>query len=212
MSTNQPIVVQNHVHGDSSSAREVINFVATIIIFGGVGGVIWTVAQQGYAEIGASGAAIMIVQMVKMMLDARVLAKPKKEGKQHFTGLSADLRRYADEFTAWRADRTLAQMAGLALGYAIGFLLLRAGLLAALGIFHNVVFAISFFAVVGGCLAAPTWFHRYRDPARSAGIYNPDALRTPAPAPVPQPAPTPTPAPAKRVVVRKTIKKENDNV
>ncbi|UZF54058.1 hypothetical protein LH935_14930 [Gordonia polyisoprenivorans] len=233
MTDQRPIVINNN-----GNATEVINLLGTIIIFGGVGAVVWTVAQQGYAEIAASGFSVMLVQMVKMLLDAGVLAKPKKDGKkQHFSSASADVRRWAAEFEEWRADRTIWQMAGLAFGYAVGFLVLRAGVVAALGIFHNIVFAIGSAAIVGGVIAAPSWYQRYRKPAVEAGIYNPDALKgapqpSPAPvyqapvAPAPQPSQTqpvydaapqpihpqqpaaPAPAPTTRRVVRRVVKKE----
>ncbi|GAA1085087.1 hypothetical protein [Tsukamurella spumae] len=219
MTQPQPIIINND---NSTGAREIINLIGTVIIFGGVGGLVWAVSQEGYAEMAASGFSIMIVQMIKMLLDAGVLAKPKTAGgKRHFTGLSADIRRYAAEFAEWRADRKMWQMAALALGYAIGFLVLRSMVLAALGIFHNVVFAVSAAAIVGGAIAAPSWYERYKKPAVAAGIYNPDALKQaaaparvppyvpPVAAPVAQPAPAPTP---KKVVVVRRVKKEETDV
>ncbi|MCZ0914098.1 hypothetical protein O0V02_17000 [Gordonia amicalis] len=209
--TNQPIVINNH--NDNSGAHEIINLIGTIIIFGGVGAVVWAVSQQGYAEMAASGFAIMLVQMVKMLLDAGVLAKPKKDGKKkHLEGISADVRRWADEIDEWRRDRTIWQMAGLALGYAIGFLVLRSMVLAALGIFHNVVFAIGAAAIVGGAIAAPSWYQRYKKPAIAAGVYNPDALKQPA-QPAQEPEATPAQVqPTPKRVVRRVVKKEGPNV
>lgn len=200
MTQPQPIIINND---NSTGAREIINLIGTIIIFGGVGGIVWAVSQEGYAEMAASGFSIMIVQMVKMLLDAGVLARPKRGEKKHFSSASSDVRRWAAEFAEWRADRKIWQMAALALGYAIGFLVLRSMVLAALGIFHNVVFAVSAAAVVGGAIAAPSWYERYKKPAVAAGVYNPDALTT-------APQPTPAAAPKKVVVVRRVKKEQGD--
>ncbi len=212
-----------------AGAEVVINFLGTLIIFGGAGALVYAVAQQGYAEIAASGLTVLIIQFVKLLAQNGVLTRPnKKTGKTYFQNIFGDLSGWAHDIREFKADRTIWQFAGLSLLYAIGFVVLRSAVMAGMGLFHNLIISIGVGMMIGGAIAAPEWYLRYKRPLEDAGVLHTDALRQPAPvapaavvpqptsAPVvAQPAPSPEPAPASKKVVRvvrRTEIKEQNNV
>lgn len=206
--SQQQIVV--HTHNDASNAKEIIRFLGALIIFGGVGVGTYMVCRLGYAEMAASGLTVLIIQFVKLLAQHGVLSRPhKKTGKTYFQNVFGDLSGWARDLEEFKRDRTIWQFAGIALVYAVAFVLLRQVVAMSMGIFQNLLLSIAVCMIVGGALAAPDWYLRYTEPAKAAGILRPDALTqaelapavpastTPA-APV-QPAPAPdSPAPTRR--------------
>jgi hypothetical protein len=108
----------------------------------------------------------------------------------------------------------------------VGFLILRAGVAAALGVFSNVVFAGGAAAMVGALVVFPSLVPNMIRGLRSKGVVT-DAPVAPAPAQqvaAPGPAPVavagapvpaaeaPAPVAQKKVVKKIVVKKENDNV
>ncbi|GAA4753089.1 hypothetical protein [Gordonia alkaliphila] len=204
----------------TSGASEIVRLVAVILFFGGVGALAWSVADSGYAELAGTGLAVMIVQVVKMLWAKGAVSAPTKDSAapETFTETRGMLARVAGEYRAWMTGAGMLRIVLLAFTYAIAFLILRAGMVSALTVFKNLYIAAGCAALIGAFIVMPNFLKAYVDPLKKKGVLRPEALAqpapasAPAPAPTPQPTPAPAPAPAKRVVVRKTIKKENDNV
>lgn len=208
--TNQPPI---HVNVQTG-AGEVIRIAATLLMFGGAGALAWAVAQQGYAELAGTGLTVMIIQVLKMMWVNGLIGLPAKGP----TGESedADIKSIRNFIAAnyrvlmrYQADSPAPRMVAIAFTYAFGFLILRAGMINALSIFHNVFIAGGAAAILGSVVVMPKLLPSVIGTLKSKGVVR-SALTsvtevTPtAPAPVPVPAPTVSaPTLARRVVVRK---------
>ncbi|WOC14318.1 hypothetical protein [Gordonia sp. MP11Mi] len=195
----------------SSGASEIVRLVATVLFFGGVGVLAWTIADTGYAELAGTGVTVMLAQVVRQLWAKGVLTTPDASGEETFGETKALAARIADEYRMWMGKGGPLQIVLVAFAYAVAFLVVRAGVVSALTVFQNLYVAGACGALIGAFIVAPGFWRAYTDPLKKRGVINPDALKQAAPAPVPQPAPAPTPAPAKKVV-RRVIKKENDDV
>ncbi|GAA4741806.1 hypothetical protein [Gordonia alkaliphila] len=210
MSTNQP--VQVHIQ---TGTGEILRIVATLLLFGGAGAIAWTVAQGPNAEMAASGLSMMIVMMVKLSYARGRISIPKGDnGTDEFAVTKGVVSQVAGEYAAWMAKASMPVMALIAAGYAIGFLILRAGVAAALGVFSNLYVAGGAAAMAGALVVFPSLVPNMIRGLKSRGVVT-DPVATPAPAPAPvaqAPAPAPAPAPVKKVV-KKVVKVQGvDNV
>jgi hypothetical protein len=222
VSTNQPITVNVQ-----TGTGELLRIVATLLLFGGAGAIAWTVAQGPNAEMAASGLSMMLVMMIKLAYARGRIAIPKGgNDTDDFAVNKAVVGQMAGEYQRWMAKASLPVMALIAAGYAVGFLILRAGVAAALGVFSNVVFAGGAAAMVGALVVFPSLVPNMIRGLRSKGVVT-DAPVAPAPAQqvaAPGPAPVavagapvpaaeaPAPVAQKKVVKKIVVKKENDNV
>ncbi len=214
MSTHQP---QVNVHVQTG-AGEVLRVASTVLLFGGAGGLAWTVAQGPNAETAASGLSMMIVMMLRFSVSAGRLRLPSSDKQDDFGANKELVSRAIDEYRGALGRASLPVMALVSALYAIGFLVLRAGVAASLGVFKNLYVAGFSAAIVGAVIIFPSLLPSIVASLKRRGVVAdiPVAAQPvqPAPAtpdPAPQPAPAPTPAPAKKVV-RRVVKKENDNV
>lgn len=195
----------------TSGATEIIRLAATILFFGGVGCLAWAIADGGHAELAGTGVTVMLAQIVKMLWAKGVITTPKKDGRdESFGATKGMLTQVADEYRAWMAKSSVLRMVLVAFAYAVGFLIVRAGVVRALTVFQNLYIAGACGAIIGAFIVAPSFLRYYADPLKKKGVLNTDALKQ---QPAPQsaaPAPSAEPAPTKRVVRR--VKKESTDV
>ncbi|MFJ7619811.1 hypothetical protein ACIQYZ_13520 [Rhodococcus erythropolis] len=201
MSAPQPIEINM-----TSGASEIVRLVATVLFFGGVGVLAWTVADSGYAELAGTGVTVMLAQVVRQLWAKGVLSTPAQTGDDAFTESKALIGRVADEYRGWMTRGGPLQITLVAAAYAVCFLVVRAGVVAALGIFANLYIAGATGALIGAFIVAPNFLKHYTEPLKRKGVYRPEALRQQAPAAPAPVAPTPTPAPTVKRVVKRVVK------
>lgn len=224
MSTSTPVNV--HIQ---TGTGEILRIVATLLLFGGAGAIAWTVAQGPNAEMAASGLSMMIVMMVKLAYARGRIAIPKAAGAtDDFAATRGVVAQMAGEYQRALGRASMPVMALIAAAYAVGFLILRAGVAAALGVFSNLYIAAGAAAMIGALVVFPSLVPNMIRGLKSKGVVtdvpaqttstSPTAPVTPAvttPAPAAVEAPTVPPvAPSQPVkkVVRKVVKKENSDV
>lgn len=214
--TNQPVNVNIQ-----TGAGEVIRIVGTLLAFGGVGVLAWVVAQQGYAEKVATVLAAAVAFIATRLWSRGILAIPSGPATAG-QGADADfLRQVGKSATAVsggflnRASVPMLSLIGLA--YGIGFLALRTLIAMGLGVFQNMFVAGGAALLLGSLVVAPSLFPNMLSSLKSKGFVNPEATpATPAvSAPVVPAAPAAPaitdPAPQTVKVVRRVVKKEENN-
>ncbi|KJR05973.1 hypothetical protein [Gordonia sihwensis] len=220
MTEHQPPV---NVHIQTGTG-ELLRIVATLLLFGGAGAIAWTVAQGPNAEMAASGLSMMLVMMVKLAYARGRIAIPKGgNDTDDFAVNKAVVGQMASEYQRWMAKASMPVMALIAAGYAVGFLILRAGVAAALGIFSNIVFAGGAAAMVGALVVFPSLVPNMIRGLKGKGVVTDPPVVVPAAVQpvVPVAAPVPATAPAavqpdarqvKKVVRKVKVKKESQDV
>lgn len=201
MTNPQQPVVENHSHVHVPSAgMEGIRILATVLLFGGAGAIAWQVAQGPNAEMAASGLSMMIVMMLRLSVGAGLLRLPSGKGgdEDEFAANREFAARLIGEYKRALNRANLPVMALVSALYAIGFLMLRAGVASALGIFGNVVIASGASAMVGALVAFPSLLRTMLDPLRRSGVVA--DRRT-----LGQPAPASQPVRVVRRVVKKVV-------
>lgn len=161
-----------------SGATEIIRLVATVLFFGGVGCLAWAVADGGYAELAGTGVTVMGATIIRQLWNKGVITAPRSTGEENFAESKALLVRVAGEYRTWMARSTVLRMVLIAFVHAIGFLVVRAGVVKALTVFENLYIAGSVGAIIGAFIVAPTFLRFYLDPLKSKGLVNTEALRT----------------------------------
>ncbi|GEE00387.1 hypothetical protein nbrc107696_08330 [Gordonia spumicola] len=217
MTTNQPNI---HVNVQSGTG-EVLRIVATVLLFGGAGAVAWSVAQGAHAELAASGMTMMIVMMARLMYARGMVRIPAGSGGDDFTATKSAISQITGEYKKWLAGTSMPALALISIGYAIAFLLLRAAVSAALGVFSNLYVAGGFAAMVGAIVVFPSLLPSILSSLKRKGVVTTDpntvqaapAQQVPAPAPAPQVPVAPVQqdapvAPAPKKIVRRVVKKE----
>lgn len=221
MTTNQPISI--HVQ---SGTGEILRIVSTLLLFGGAGAIAWSVAQGPNAEMAASGLSMMIVMMIRLSYGGGRIAMPTRAGTggdDDFAVTKGVVSQIAGEYRSAIAKANMPVLVLVSALYAIAFLLLRAAVAAALGIFSNLFIAGGAAAMVGALVVFPSLLPSILAGLKRKGVVvdpttAPATQVTPAPAPVPmQPAPAPRPVAApvvapKKVVRRVVVKKESTDV
>ncbi|WP_299487247.1 hypothetical protein [uncultured Gordonia sp.] len=191
---------------------EILRIVSTILLFGGAGVVAWRVAQGPNAEMAASGFTMMLVMMVRLMYARGLVALPSGNG-DGFKTTKSTVAQIGAEYRQWLAGTSMPAMAAIAAGYAVAFLVMRAGIAAALGAFQNVYIAGGTAAMVGAIVVFPSLLPNMIAGMRRKGVVTTPPATTPAPAapvaPQPAPAPAAEPAPTPKRVVRRVVKKES---
>lgn len=191
--TAQPV----HVHVQTGTG-EVLRIVATVLMFGGVGAVAWSFAQGAYADIAATGMTMTVVMMVKLLYARGLIAVRSGDGEDQFKVTKGAVQQILGEYKSWLAGTSMPAMAAISVAYAVGFLVLRAAVSTAFGLFQNVVIAGGAAAIVGAIVVFPSLM-----PSMVASMKRKGVVTEPAPA-----APAPA-APVKKVV--KVVKKEAGN-
>lgn len=224
MSTNQPVNV--HV-AMQTGTTEVLRIAATLLLFGGAGAVAWTVAQGPNAEVAASGLSMMIVMMLKLSYARGRIALPTGQATgdaDEFAVTKGVVGQVVGEYQRWMSKASMPVMALIAAAYAVAFLVLRAGVAAALGVFSNLYIAAGSAAMIGALVVFPSLVPNMIRGLRDKGVVTdaPAVTAQPvipapvAPAPIAPPtaaAPAPVQTasqPVKRVV-KKVVKKESND-
>ncbi|GAA4658898.1 hypothetical protein [Gordonia humi] len=205
-----------------SGTGEILRIVSTLLLFGGAGGLAWTVAQGPNAEMAASGFSMMIVMMIRLAYGAGRISVPARgQSTDDFAVTKGVVAQMIAEYQRALAKANLPVMTLIAAAYAIAFLVLRAGVSAALGIFSNLYIAGFSAAMVGAVVVFPSLLPSILASLKRKGVVTdvpqaPVASATPAPvqqAPVSAPvAPAPEPVQPTKRVVRRVVKKETPNV
>ncbi len=185
-----------------SGTGEILRIVATILLFGGAGAIAWSVAQGPNAEMAASGLSMMLVMMIRLSYGGGRIAMPTRPGTggdDDFAVTKGVVAQVAGEYRSAIAKANMPVLVLVSALYAIGFLLLRAAVSAAMGIFSNLFVAGGAAAMVGALVVFPSLLPSILSSLKRKGVVV-DPTVAPAtraaapPAPV-QPAPAPAPAP-----------------
>ncbi len=165
-----------------SGTGEILRIVATILLFGGAGAIAWSVAQGPNAEVAASGFSMMIVMMVRLAYGAGRISVPARNGSgtDDFAVTKGVIAQIAGEYRTALAKANLPVMVLISAAYAIGFLVLRAGVGAAMGIFSNLFIAGGAAAMVGALVVFPSLL-----PSILASLKRKGVVTTPSSAPIP---------------------------
>ena len=208
-----------------SGTGEILRIVATLLLFGGAGGIAWSVAQGPNAEMAASGFSMMIVMMIRLAYGAGRISMPARNrapgDDDDFTVTKGVVAQMAGEYRNALAKANMPVMVLISAAYAIGFLVLRAGVSAALGVFSNLVLAGCAAAMVGAIVVFPSLLPSILASLKRKGVVNTPGAAASAPAPAPQapfqsqaPIPAPVqPAPGahvpqvRRVAVKRVVVK-----
>lgn len=215
---------QVHVNVQTGTG-EILRIISTLLLFGGAGAVAWTVAQGPNAEMAASGLSMMIVMMIRLSYARGRIAIPKGGGADDFAATKNVIGQITAEYKTWMAKASMPVMALIAAAYAVGFLILRAGVAAALGVFSNLYIAAGSAAMIGALVVFPSLVPNMIRGLWDRGVVTdapavtaqpvvqaPVAPAQIAPPVAETPAPVPTASqPVKKVVVKKVVKKESDN-
>lgn len=146
---------QINVHVQSGTG-EVLRIVATLLLFGGAGAIAWSVAQGAYKEQAATGLSMMIATMVSSMWARGMIRIPDNGQADHFKANREMAAQLGQEWANWRARMSMPAMAATAAGYAVAFLIMRAAVAAALGVFQNLYIAAGAAAMVGALVVFPS--------------------------------------------------------
>lgn len=190
-----------------SGTGEILRIVATVLMFGGAGAVAWSVAQGAHAEVAASGLTMMIVMMLKLMYARGMVQLPSNvKGGTDFSATKSTAAQIAAEYRAWLASTSMPALALISAAYAVGFLILRAGVSAALGVFSNLYVAGGVGAMVGAVVVFPSLLPSILASLRRKGVVTDQGAAPVAPATsVPATAPAPQPVAAAPVVADPTL-------
>lgn len=189
-----------------SGTGEILRIVATVLMFGGAGAVAWSVAQGAHAEVAASGLTMMIVMMLRLMYARGMVQLPTGRGGNDFAATKSTAAQIGAEYRAWLASTSMPALALISAAYAVGFLILRTGVSAALGVFSNLYVAGGVGAMVGAVVVFPSLLPSIVASLKRKGVVTEGAApvapvnTVPATPPAPIPAPAPQPVAAAPVV------------
>ncbi len=218
-----------------SGTGEVLRIVATLLLFGGAGAIAWSVAQGPNAEMAASGFSMMLVMMIRLAYGAGRITVPARQAAADgdFAVTKSVVAQVAGEYKAALAKANMPIMVLISAAYAIAFLVLRAAVSAALGIFSNLYIAGGCAAMVGAIVVFPSLLPSILASLKRKGVVADPAPTPPAaPAPMPQAPVAPAPAVVQQVppapeqprlapepvaaapkkIVRRVVKKEQSDV
>lgn len=180
-----------------SGTGEILRIVSTLLLFGGAGAVAWSVAQGPNAEMAASGFSMMLVMMIRLSYGGGRIAMPTRTGtggNDDFAVTKGVVSQIAGEYRTAIAKANMPVLVLVSALYAIAFLILRAGVSAALGIFSNLYIAGGCAAMVGAVVVFPSLL-----PSILSGLKRKGVVTDPA---QPQAAPAaPTPAPVQQIPI-----------
>ncbi|GAB3563309.1 hypothetical protein [Spelaeicoccus albus] len=164
MSADQPDrqpIIENHIHNNHTvdANAHVWRVAGTILAIAAFVSLAWGLSTAGLAELAASGTAAMISCLVQLLIRNGMIVIPerKSDDARIEEGKSA-IKSIVGMFQAFLDRSSLLRLALIAIGYAVLFILLRAGIQALLGVFANIWIAGAFGAAVASVICAPTLF------------------------------------------------------
>lgn len=132
MSTNTNTPVNVHIQ---TGAGEVLRIVATLLMFGGLGMLVWTIAQGPMAGYAATAAAATVVFFAGQLWKRGVIGTPATAGP---AGQGGEVRSVAASIEAvgggYLRRCSMPMLLLIAIGYGIVFLAVREGLAAVLSV------------------------------------------------------------------------------
>ncbi|UAK37180.1 hypothetical protein K8O93_18720 [Gordonia bronchialis] len=204
-----------------NAGMEMIRIIATLMLFGGIGVGAWVMSQQGYADKAGTILSAAIVFVITRAWSRGMVGLPKTgAGASRLSEdedfLKANARAATNVAVARMNAASMASLSAMGLAYGVGFLALREGITRALTVFQNVWICVTVGLIIGSVVAMPGLIKNLIKPFRKDGAA--DAVvqvqqvptAPPAPTPVQQPTtaqPAQAPAPAKRVVVKRVVRK-----
>lgn len=208
MSTPQPII---HIQ---TGAGEIIRIVATLLLFGGLGMLVWAVGQGPMAEYASIAASASLVFFAGRLWSRGVIGVPTATANAAAQAGRGDndaeflrqVARSASSVSGGYLQRCpIPILLLISVGYGIAFLVVREGVSAAMHVFQNLWIAGGVSLLLGSLVVLPSLLPNMFASLRTAGVIRPDGAPATA---APTASPTPTPTPTKRVV-RRVVKKEN---
>ena len=212
MTAPQPVNV--HIQ---TGAGEIIRIVATLLLFGGLGMLVWAVGQGPMAEYASIAASASLVFFCGRLWSRGVIGVPTATANAAAQAGRGD----ADAEFLREVARSASSVSGgylqrcpipilllISVGYGIAFLVVREGVSAAMHVFQNLWIAGGVSLLLGSLVVLPSLLPNMFQSLRTAGVIRPDGASVDN-----APVNTPTPAPAKKVVRRVVVaKKEDGNV
>ena len=215
MSTPQPVTV--HIQ---TGAGEVIRIVATLLLFGGLGMLVWAVGQGPMAEYASIAAGASLVFFCGRLWSRGVIGVPTATANAAAQAGRGDadaefLRQVAQSASSvsggYLRRCSIPILLLISVGYGVAFLLVREGVSAAMHVFQNLWIAGGVSLLLGSLVVMPSLFPSMFASLRRSGVIRPEGT---APATTPTPAAAAhtaaTPAPAKVKVVRRVKKEGSD--
>lgn len=209
MTTPQPVNV--HIQ---TGAGEIIRIVATLLLFGGAGMLVWAFGQGPFAEYASIAASASLVFFCGRLWSRGVIGVPTAAA----TAAAQAGRGDADAEFLRQVARSASSVSGgylqrcpipilllISVGYGVAFLVVREGVSAAMHVFQNLWIAGGVSLLLGSLVVLPSLLPNIFRSLRTSGVIRPDGASA-----APAPTISPTPAPTKRVV-RRVVRKENDN-
>lgn len=211
MTAPQPVNV--HIQ---TGAGEIIRIVATLLLFGGLGMLVWAVGQGPMAEYASIAASASLVFFCGRLWSRGVIGVPTATA----TAAAQAGRGDADAEFLRQVAQSASNVSGgylrrcpipilllISVGYGIAFLIVREGVSAAMHVFQNLWIAGGVSLLLGSLVVMPSLFPSMFASLRRSGVIRPDGASAAAA------SIAPTPAPTKKVVRRVVVaKKENGNV
>lgn len=218
---SNPPPVNVHIQ---TGAGEIIRIVATLLLFGGLGMLVWAVGQGPMAEYASIAASAALVFFVGRLWSRGVVGVPTAASEAAATAGTGDADAEFLRSVAQSASRvsggylqrcSVPMLLVISVAYGITFLVVREGVSAAMHVFQNLWIAGGVSLLVGSLVVLPSLVPNIFASLRATGVIRPDAGGTTAGgapvAPTPPPAPTPTTSAPTRRVVRRVVKKEQND-
>lgn len=146
-----------HVHNNLDANAHAWRVLSTILLIGGLVSLAWGLAQAGLLEMAASGTAAVVSMLVQLLMRNGLIVIPEsrsddariEDGKNAIRSIAGMVRAYLDH-------SSILRLALISVAYGALFILLRAGIHAALGIFSNIFIAGAAGAVAASVICFPT--------------------------------------------------------
>ncbi len=213
MSTPQPVNV--HIQ---TGAGEIIRIVATLLLFGGLGMLVWAVGQGPMAEYASIAASASLVFFCGRLWSRGVIGVPTATATAAAQAGHGD----ADAEFLRQVAASASNVSGgylrrcpipilllISVGYGIAFLVVREGVSAAMHVFQNLWVAGGVSLLLGSLVVLPSLLPNIFRSLRTSGVIRPEGT-APATTPAAAAHTAATPAPAKKVV-RRVVKKEGSD-
>lgn len=150
-SNGQPVIVNI----DAKNTR-MYEIVATLCMVGAFGMLAYSLAKNGWLEIGATGLTMFFVQMIRMMWNNGILRiRPSDKPDAEFKQTAGLLKTATMEFREWQARSPMWRLAALAGAYTVVFMTARWLMKQLMLVFTNVWVAGAFSLLLASVIIAP---------------------------------------------------------
>lgn len=152
-----------HVHNTSMDANAHIwRVVATFLLVGALVSLAYGLAEWGLLEMAATGATAFIMMLFQLLMRNGFIVlggsgeavnedKRIEEGKGAIKAIVGMVQAFIDQ-------SSILRLALIAVGYGVGFVLMRTLIAWGLGVFANIWIALAFGALLASIICFPTLF------------------------------------------------------